>query len=78
MPRYFFHTEDGQCIRDDEGEILADDHAARGVALAVLGEILRYRGDEFWKTGRFAVIATGEGGRVVTVLTASADEREAA
>ncbi|MFT6428225.1 MAG: hypothetical protein ACJAVC_001505, partial [Brevundimonas sp.] len=48
MPRYFFHTQNGDCIRDDQGEELRSVDAAREEAVAVLGEILRYRGASFW------------------------------
>jgi len=74
MPRYFFHTLDGACIRDEEGEELANVHAARSEALAVFGEILRYQGDEFWETGKFSVIVTDADRRSVVTLTAVAVE----
>ena len=58
MPRYFFHTQNGDCIRDDQGEELKSVDAAREEAVAVLGEILRYRGASFWTTRAFSVIVT--------------------
>lgn len=63
MPRYYFHTENGDRVRDDQGEELADLDAARNEALTVLGEILRYRGSAFWTTGSFSVIVTDAGAR---------------
>lgn len=71
MPRYFFHTEDGQLIRDEHGEELADMPAVRAEAVTVLGEILRYRGETFWETGDFSVIVTDDQGRPVASVTAT-------
>lgn len=71
MPRFFFHTQDGVCVRDEDGEILKDARAARSEALAVLGEILRYQGEEFFETGKFSVIVTDEARAGVVTLTAS-------
>lgn len=74
MPRYYFHTENGDRIRDDQGEELAGVEAAREEAVTVLGEILRYRGASFWDTGSFSVIVTDDGGRTVVRVTAAASE----
>lgn len=73
MPRYFFHTQDGQFIRDEVGEVLAGDGAARAAALTILGEILRYRGEEFWESECFTVIVTDEDGRTLTKLMTFAE-----
>lgn len=75
MPRYFFHTKNGDCIRDDQGEELRSVDAAREEAVAVLGEILRYRGASFWTTRAFSVIVTDTEGRTVVSVTASASDQ---
>lgn len=75
MPRYFFHTQNGDCIRDDQGEELKNVAAAREEAVAVLGEILRYRGASFWTTRAFSVIVTDTEGRTVVSVTASASDQ---
>lgn len=75
MPRYFFHTQNGDCIRDDQGEELRSVDAAREEAVAVLGEILRYRGASFWTTRAFSVIVTDTDGRTVVSVTASASDQ---
>ena len=75
MPRYFFHTQNGDCIRDDQGEELKSVDAAREEAVAVLGEILRYRGASFWTTRAFSVIVTDDEGRTVVSVTASASDQ---
>jgi hypothetical protein len=75
LPRYFFHTQNGDCIRDDQGEELRSVDAAREEAVAVLGEILRYRGASFWTTRAFSVIVTDTEGRTVVSVTASASDQ---
>lgn len=74
MPRYFFHTQNGDCIRDEQGEELKSIEAAREEAVAVLGEILRYRGASFWTTQAFTVIVTDADGETVVSITASASD----
>lgn len=75
MPRYFFHTQNGDCIRDDQGEELRSVDAAREEAVAVLGEILRYRGASFWTTRAFSVIVTDDEGQTVVSITASESDQ---
>ncbi|KIC60703.1 hypothetical protein RM53_00935 [Brevundimonas nasdae] len=75
MPRYFFHTQNGDYIRDDQGEELRSVDAAREEAVAVLGEILRYRGASFWTTRAFSVIVTDDEGQTVVSVTASASDQ---
>jgi hypothetical protein len=75
LPRYFFHTQNGDCIRDDQGEELRSVDAAREEAVAVLGEILRYRGASFWTTRAFSVIVTDDEGQTVVSITASASDQ---
>ena len=74
MPRYFFHTQNGDCIRDDQGEELKGIDAAREEAVAVLGESLRYRGSSFWTTGAFSIIVTDADGDTVVSITAAASD----
>lgn len=75
MPRYFFHTLNGDCVRDEQGEELKNIDAAREEAVAVLGEILRYRGASFWTTGAFSVIVTDAEGQTVVSVTAAASDQ---
>ncbi len=74
MPHYFFHTQNGDRVRDELGEDLPDAEAAREEAVTVLGEILRYRGAGFWTTGSFSVIVTDAEGRTVVSVTARASD----
>ena len=43
MPRYFFSLEDGRKRSVDESEDLADDEAARAVALEIARDLARNR-----------------------------------
>jgi hypothetical protein len=72
MPRYFFHTQDGKTITDEEGLELSDSAAARTEAVRLLGEILREGPDEFWQTEHLALTVTDHEGLTLFVLTASA------
>jgi len=74
LPHFYFHTKNGDCIRDDQGEDLPDVEAAREEAVTVLGEILRYRGAAFWETASFSVIVTDADGRTVVSVTARASD----
>lgn len=60
MPRYFFHISDTVVAPDDEGVELPDLHAARVEAVIVAGAMLRDHAPEFWNSGEWKVIVTGE------------------
>lgn len=74
LPRYFFHTENGRLIPDEDGQELADTEAAHAVALDTMGEILRYQGRAFWKTRQFKVIVTDDNQAEVVRLTTRASQ----
>lgn len=74
MPRYFFHTENGHLVPDEDGQELADMDAAHAVALDTMGEILRYQGRAFWKTRQFRVIVTDDNQAEVVRLTTRASQ----
>ena len=60
MPRFFFHTEDGECFPDDEGVVLATIADAKRVAVQVLCDALKGRPQELWHTGAFRLICQNE------------------
>ncbi|WP_414694091.1 DUF6894 family protein [Phenylobacterium sp.] len=60
MPRYFFHVADTLVIPDREGVELDDLCVARVEAVRVAGEMLRDHAPEFWNSGEWKVIVTGE------------------
>ena len=72
MPRFFFHTEDGRCLRDEDGTDLTDVHAARNEALIILAEMLKDDPEEFWKDRSFKVTVTDDRGLMLYILDVSA------
>jgi hypothetical protein len=73
MPRYFFHTIDGETIIDDEGTVLAGLDEARAQAIVFSGEMLKDLGGKFWGNGEWQVRVEDEAGEKVCALTFSAD-----
>ena len=72
MPRFYFHTEDGQLLRDEEGTDLVDVHAARNEAVAILAELLKEDPEEFWKDRSFKLTVTDDDGLTLYILDLSA------
>lgn len=71
MPRYFFSTANGHRIRDDEGDMLNDDAAARSMAIDILSEILPFQRQQLTEGGRYTVLVTREDNEPVYEITAS-------
>ena len=62
--KYYFHLEDGTCIRDPKGEEFADDAAAMCEAVAVAHELSKAKVHAFeWQV----VVKNAEGRRVGSV-----------
>lgn len=55
-------------VRDQEGEPLADDAAARDVAVRIAAELLPVHASQLARTGRFAVAVRDETGAVLHEL----------
>ena len=67
--RYFFHVEDGACIRDPKGEDFADDAAAMREATKVAHELSKLRLHPYdWRV----VVKNADGLRVGAVPLAPA------
>ena len=60
MPRYFFTTEDGQVIRDEDGEELHDEASARREAVRFMGAILKDHPGDFLDQERWRMIVSDE------------------
>ena len=60
MPRYFFHSEDGQLFHDNEGTQLADAAAARVEAVRFAGALLMDRPQALWESTRWRMLVTDE------------------
>ena len=58
MPRYFFTTENGKVIRDDEGETLQDEALARLEAVKFMGAILKDHPDDFLEHERWRMVVS--------------------
>jgi UDP-glucose 4-epimerase len=60
MARYFFHTADGSCDRDEEGVELPDVQAARIEAIRYIGEMLTQHPDVLGDGHDFSVEVVNE------------------
>jgi hypothetical protein len=68
MPRYFFHTEDGQCFPDEIGTELANLAAAQREAVKILGQLIKDDPDLFLQTEAFRVIIQDETGLTLYLI----------
>jgi hypothetical protein len=68
MPRYFFHTADGACIRDPQGDELPGLDQARRMALAVAAELLPMQQSSLLPDGEFTVSVADETGSVLWIV----------
>ena len=60
MPRYFFTTEDGDVVRDNSGEELTDQAAARRAAVKLMGSILNDAPEELLADRRWRLVVSTE------------------
>ena len=58
MPRFYFHTEDGELLLDRDGADLPDLDAAKDAAVQIMSESLRGNSRLFWDTEGYRVIVT--------------------
>jgi len=70
MPRYFFRLRDGEVVRDDEGEELADHDAACAVAVEVFAETIPSKSDLLIGGGDYEVMVTNADSEQVYSITA--------
>ena len=62
MPRFFFHTQDGAAVRDEEGVELIDLEHAKIEGAGLLAEMLRSNPEEFWRSQSLSLtVSDGEG-----------------
>ncbi len=78
MPRYFFHVQDGQDIRDNEGTELPSLKAARVAAVQVAGRLLSEHADEVWTSSDWQMDVTDHTGLLLFTLMFSATMAPAA
>ncbi|MGH6910293.1 MAG: DUF6894 family protein [Phenylobacterium sp.] len=77
MAQFYFHTEDGRSVSDDEGTDLATLADARVEAVRVLGDILRENPDEVLATGQLRLTVTNAAGLIYFALDLSATDAAA-
>ncbi len=70
MPRYFFHVENGDLVKDEQGADLPNLEAVRNKAAMLLGELLKNAPDMFWADQSLRVIVTDD--RQLIILTVDA------
>lgn len=58
MPRYFFRLQNGETVRDEDGEELADHDTACEAAIAVFAETLTDRRAMLANGGDYEVLVT--------------------
>ena len=72
MPRYFFHTEDGERLCDPEGTELPDIEAAKVEAVRYLAQRLDNDPDELWRTGNWRIIVQDESALTLFIVDVTA------
>jgi hypothetical protein len=77
MAKFFFHTEGGRSINDEEGAELETVAAARVEGVRVLGDILRESPEEVLATGHLRLTVTDAAGLVYFALDLSATDAAA-
>lgn len=70
MPRYFFRLQNGETLKDEEGEELADHDAACATAVDILAETLPDRRDMLAGGGQYEVMVTDADDARVYSITA--------
>ena len=60
MSRYYFHSEDGESVVDEEGTELKDLAAAKDAAVAYLVDSLRHHPERLWDTESFRITVQDE------------------
>ncbi len=70
MPRYFFRLRDGEVVRDEEGEELADTDAACAAAVEVFAETIPSKSGVLMDGGDYEVMVTDANAAQVYSITA--------
>ena len=58
MGRYFFHTQNGECVADHEGAELADVEQAKREAVQLLSELTHNHSEILLETGQLSIRVT--------------------
>ena len=68
MTRYFFHTEDGRCLPDEEGVELPDLAAVRHAALMTMAEMSLALREEVWRHKALTIRVPDQSGLTLMTL----------
>ncbi len=71
METFYFHIDYGALERDEVGTPCTSLIEARSNAVALLGELLRDSGDDFWAKPNVTITVTDASGLVLWVLETS-------
>jgi hypothetical protein len=77
MPRYFFHIQDHQMFRDEEGTLLPDLAAARTEASQVAAGYLRDHPADVWSPRMLTITVEDETGLMLFQITVSGHDSPA-
>jgi hypothetical protein len=72
MPRYFFHTEDGECLHDEDGTELPDQMTARNEALFRLANWVKRDPAKFSEDWALSVTVADDRGLILYIIDLSA------
>ena len=70
MPRYFFRLSNGEVVRDEDGEELADNNAACAAALEVFAETIPSKREALVQGGDYEVMVTDAADGQIYSITA--------
>ena len=68
MKRFYFHTDNGRSVFDDEGLDLPSFRSAKMEAARLFGELIRDQPEEFWATGELRLTVTDKDRLVLFTL----------
>jgi hypothetical protein len=68
MPRYFFRLQNGETVKDEDGEELADQEAAFAAAIEIFAETLPSQSETLVGGGEYEVMVTdADDGQVYSI-----------
>lgn len=76
MPKFYFHTRDGHCLKDEEGEDLADRDAAYTVGVKVMSEMLPLKAADLRVDPCFEVVVTDHDREVVYTIKTTVEPQD--
>jgi hypothetical protein len=78
VPRYFFHTANGQYVADEQGTELANQGEARVEAVKLVAELLLNVPEQFWETGMLSLCVSNADRLTLFTIDVAATDAAAA